>query len=290
MSLSLGQLKKITQDLGVIARGAGRILVDFKKKRKPLSVHIKDNQGPASEADLASEKFILLKLAALNKKWKLEASFLAEEDSYKNKKKLKELKKSPYLWCVDPLDGTNNYLMGIDYYAVSIALIHQGEVICGVIYRPETKELYFATKNGGAFKSVEEKRPISLRILQKKSFRPSAKSLNESVLATGFALEKGQKYRKEFSVFRKIMSKARAIRRMGSATLDLCFVAEGIFDGFWERGLAPWDIAAASLIVSESGFSVSNYSGEKLGPFDLTILACNRSLQSTFLRYLDSSS
>ena len=127
---------------------------------------------------------------------------------------------------------------------------------------------------------------LGRKSLEKKSWSSplvetkSKKKINEGIFVTGFATEKGIDLEIEFDVFRDILKKSRAVRRMGSAALDLCHVASGIFDGFWERGLAPWDVAASGLICLEAGVLVSNYEGDAFHPFQSSILAARKPLDN----------
>lgn len=250
-----------------IARKTGRKLVKYQKKIDKLNITSKEAQGVVSEADIVAEKFIIKELT----KSFPGTDFLAEESTYEDyastAEAVKALKKKEWLWVIDPLDGTTNYLNGMDYFAVCISLLHKGKIVTGVVYRPRTDELFYAEIGKGSFYKNGKSKSLSIKAKGKK------KLLRESLLVTGFATEKGVVFDEEFSQFKKMMEKSRGIRRMGSAALDLCFVASGVFDGFWERGLAPWDMAAAGIICSEAGVKVTDYYGQKFDPFVETILA-----------------
>lgn len=182
---------------------------------------------------------------------------------------MEHFKKEDWCWIIDPLDGTHNFLAGMDYYAVCICLAYRGTPEVGVVYRPSNGECFYALKGQGAFLKNLKSKQKAQKIYSEKS----GKKLDESMLVTGFATEKGVAFDIEFEYFRKIMGKSRGIRRMGSAALDLCYVASGLFSGFWERGLAPWDVAAPGLICLESGVRVTDYNGRKFHPFQKTIVA-----------------
>lgn len=164
-----------------------------------------------------------------------------------------ELEQADYVWIIDPLDGTTNFIHGFPQYAVSIALQHKGQIQHGVIYDPTRNELFTATRGRGAF-------------LNERRLRVSACSkLSEALLGTGFPFRAAhdnpdlERYMKLFGLMAK---RCAGIRRPGAAALDLAYVAAGRFDGFWEAGLKPWDIAAGALLVSESGGLVSDWQGE----------------------------
>lgn len=276
--LSLSAGKKVLKELEDIAADAGRILIRFKRK-KSLSVHGKASQGVASEADLASEKFIIKKLKKLEKDFQLNASMLAEENAFETfgeSSLYANLGEKEYCWSIDPLDGTNNYLTGLDYYAISIALLYQGLPIIAVVFRPERDECFCALKGLGASRKqlyAQKTRSKKLTTLLSEARKEPPKKISQAILATGFAAEKGIPFDREFETFRRVMENSRAVRRMGSAALDICYLAQGVFDGFWERGLAPWDTAGASLICQEAGVKVTDYSGQNFSPFGETILA-----------------
>jgi myo-inositol-1(or 4)-monophosphatase len=257
-----------------VAELAGTKLLRYRKKISGLKIKVKDAQGVATEADIQSEKLIIRELT---KKFP-GIPFLAEEEAYAKyggkSHAYSDFKKNEWGWVVDPLDGTNNFLAGMDYFAVCISLVHYGKPVLGVVYRPVNGDCFYALagektkfKNiltGGRAKNIfMEKAPNNLK---------------SSLLVTGFATEKGEKFDREFDIFVNMMGKCRGIRRMGSAALDLCYVASGVFDGFWERGLSPWDVSAAGLICQSAGVKVTDYKGQKFCPFDETIMAGRQGL------------
>lgn len=264
------EYKKYQKFAEVLSLEAGNILLRHEKKIDKLLIHYKKAQGVASSADFASEKHIIQKIKKAFPNHKI----LAEEDSFSQAiTNHKEFCEAPYTWIVDPLDGTNNFLNGINYYAVCIALAHYGKPVVGVVYRPSTKEGFSAIFQGGATFSLN-----GFKTRKKMLAKINSKELKQSIFCTGFATEKGERIGEEFLPFKRILTNSRAVRRMGSAALDLCYVARGIYDGFWERHLAPWDVAAAGLICLESGSRVTDFSGQAFTPFDRTIVAARAPL------------
>ena len=159
---------------------------------------------------------------------------------------------SSYKWIIDPLDGTTNYTHGFPFFCVSIGLEVQGEMALGVVYAPMLGELFVGMRGKGA-------------TLNGKRIHVSKEpSLSKSLLATGFPYDIREAARNNLNYFAKFAKRAQAIRRAGSAALDLCYLACGRFDGFWELRLAPWDLAAATLIVEEAGGKVTNFKGKRL--------------------------
>ncbi|MFA4982371.1 MAG: inositol monophosphatase family protein [Candidatus Omnitrophota bacterium] len=183
---------------------------------------------------------------------------------------------SPYKWIVDPLDGTTNFAHSFPFFCVSIALEMSGNVVLGVVYDPVRDELFYAEHGKGACLNNK-------RILVSKT-----QKLREGFLATGFAYGREKKDR-NVANFRRFLMKALAIRRAGSAALDLCYVACGRFDGYWEYGLHPWDSAAGMIIVREAKGLVTRFGGEDYYPYDNDILASNavihRSMQAILINH-----
>ena len=179
---------------------------------------------------------------------------------------------SPYRWIIDPLDGTTNFVHGVPIFAVSIAVEFNSEIIIGVVFDPTRNELFSALKNGGAF-------------LNEKQIKVSQiKTLSESITATGFPYETDSVFENNMEIFRAVYRKCQGVRRAGSAALDVCYVAAGRFDGFWEFGLNPWDVSAGALIVQEAGGQVGDYNGMKFKSDNVSqIIASNGKIHSELL-------
>jgi myo-inositol-1(or 4)-monophosphatase len=181
---------------------------------------------------------------------------------------------SEFLWVVDPLDGTTNYAHGFPVYCVSIGLRYLDSVILGVVYNPNLDELFTATRNGGAYLNGK-------RIAVSKT-----RSLTRSLLATGFPYDIRESKVNNLNHFSAFALKAQAVRRAGSAALDLCYLACGRFDGFWELKLAPWDVAAGSLMVAEAGGRVSDFRGGRFSIFAKEMLASNGKIHNQMIKTL----
>lgn len=270
----------LSMDLAV---KAARLLLLKQKKISSLKITNKKAQGIASSADTESEKLIV---DGIKKKYP-DHFILAEETAYKEymgeMDRYKFLKEKEWVWIIDPLDGTNNFLNGLDYFGICISLVHFGEPVVGLVLRPTNGECFYAIKGKGAKLmtfSGNFKKKSKVIGLKKSS---NKKSLCDSLLVTGFATEKGPVFDQEFALFKQMLGKSRGIRRMGSAALDLCYVARGIFDCFWERGLAAWDVSAAGLICLEAGVVVTDYEGQKFHPFQPTIVAGRAPLHKEIL-------
>ncbi len=181
---------------------------------------------------------------------------------------------SPWRWIVDPLDGSNNYAHGYPCFAVSIALEKEGEVVLGAVYNPILDELLTALAGGGAF------------INGKPTRVSGTNSLKESLLATGFPYDKRASAEDNLVPFCRFTKRARGIRRDGSAALDLCHVAMGRLDGFWEPKLSPWDVAAGSLLVREAGGEVTDFKGGPFSIYEGQVLASNGIIHADMLDVL----
>ena len=156
--------------------------------------------------------------------------------------------KSPERWIIDPLDGTTNFAHGVPLYGVSIAFAIENEILMGIVFNPSMDELYCAVKGEGA---TLNGRPISVS---------QAEDLNDSLLVTGFPYTLREMIDPLMARFKTMLNHAQGVRRLGAAALDLCYVACGRFDGFWEQRLKPWDTAAGSLIATEAGGMVTDFS------------------------------
>jgi myo-inositol-1(or 4)-monophosphatase len=218
---------------------AGKSLTRDFGEVQNLQVSLKGPGDYVSQADRRAEKIVREELLKARPTY----GFLGEESE--------EIKGTDgtHRWIVDPLDGTTNFLHGIPMFATSIALQRGAEIVAGVVYNPATDELFTAEKGGGAF--VNDRR---LRV-------SARKHLSDSVIGCGAPhLGRGQHGR--FLVqLRHVMGEVAGIRRMGSAAMDLAYVAAGRFDGFWEEYLSPWDVAAGVILIKEAGGFVSELGG-----------------------------
>jgi len=180
-----------------------------------------------------------------------------------------------HLWIIDPLDGTTNYAHGFPWYAVSIALHIDHSCQIGVVYHPEQNELFHAIRGNGAFLNNV---PVHVS---------SANELTQSLLATGFPYDIKHKTLNNIANFSQMLPQCQGIRRAGAAAVDLCYVACGRFDGFWELGLAPWDSAAGTLLITEAGGTVSTLDQKPFTPFEPSLAASNGLIHQAMLTILN---
>jgi myo-inositol-1(or 4)-monophosphatase len=244
------------EDVILIAREAGGIIKEA--FRTNFSVEFKTNEtNLVTEVDTKSEQMII---DFISKKYP-DHGILAEESGgdYKN---------NEYVWIVDPLDGTTNFAHGLPIFSVSIGIKMNGKIICGVVYDIMQDLLYQAESGSGAF-------------CNNRKLKVSAnENLHHSVLVTGFPYDISDNPYNAIELFSVFLKKSRAVRRLGSAAIDMCYVADGVFDGFWEVKLNPWDVCAGSLIVEEAGGLVTDFLGKPRDLFCKEILATNGKVHS----------
>jgi myo-inositol-1(or 4)-monophosphatase len=223
------------------ARAAGAIINRASMDLDLLRINTKGPNDFVSEVDQAAEQVIIETL--------LQAypghGILAEESGREH-----GARDSEYVWIIDPLDGTTNFIHGFPVYAVSIALAHRGVVQQAVVYDPSRNDLFYATKGRGAY-------------LNDRRLRVSKRTrMQDALIGTGFPFRRGDNFKRYLKIFEEVMQQCAGLRRPGAAALDLCYVAAGWYDAFFETGLNPWDVAAGSLIITEAGGLIGNFTGE----------------------------
>ena len=253
--------------LMTVARDAalegGRILLEFLDS--DLEVSAKGPRNLVTEADLAAERTII---DAIRRNFPHD-SILAEESGVHGAGERQ--------WVIDPLDGTTNYSHRYPFFSVSLAYRVAGRIQLGVVYDPVAEELFSATLGGGAQ-------------LNCKSIQVSAETdLRRGFLATGFSYDYGE-METNLDLFARVSRQVQAVRRDGSAALDLCYVACGRFDGYWELSLSPWDMAAGWLVVEEAGGRVTDLDGSPFQLEERTVLASNGRIHRDLVEMLKSAS
>ncbi len=232
---------------------------------KPRVANHKGKTDLVTVTDLNSENIIKSIIRASYP----DHGLLAEESE-------QESSQSDFLWIIDPLDGTTNFVHGYPCFAVSIGLFFQNKpLIAAVLEMPNTK-LYTAIKNEGVWC---EGQPISCSITN---------SLEKSLLVTGFGYEHGEHWAKNMRLFQHFTDKTQGVRRLGAAAVDLCHVASGKVDGFWEFDIKPWDTAAGILIATESGCIVTQMNGSDYSIYDNNILVANPKIHSEMIKEIKS--
>lgn len=262
MAIDFEKILKIMKDA---ALESGSYLSEAFKKG--VQVQFKGTINLVTEADINSEKIIKEYLEE-----KTGLSVVGEESGG-------ALPDNSLYFLVDPLDGTTNFSRRIPFYAVSIALMDGKNPVAGLVYLPEFGEVYYAVYGNGAYLESFGKNLEKLEVSH-------VEKLSDAVLATGFPYDVWENYEDVLSSLKAMLTNARALRRFGAAAVDLCYVARGIFDGFFELRLKPWDTAAGSLIVREAGGKVTDRKGIEYSPFMQEICATNGKIHSEFLEVL----
>ncbi|MEA1928219.1 MAG: inositol monophosphatase family protein [Candidatus Auribacterota bacterium] len=240
---------------------AGKII-----REKSATVFRVDHKGAAdlvTEVDLAAEKEIITILSR-----DFPDHRIVGEESGPGQGE------SDYIWWIDPIDGTTNFVHGYPFYSVSVALEYRGESIMGIVYDPTRNELFQAVKGKGASLNGT---PISVSMVE---------TLNDSLLATGFPYDR-ERRREALDSAARLLKLVQGVRRDASAALDLAYVAAGRLDGFWEFGLKPWDTAAGRLLVEEAGGRVSDFGGDIFDIRRGAVVASNSRIHANLLEQLN---
>jgi len=253
-------LKQTTKQVCNLSIAVGKFISDEAKKFSAGDIEIKGHNNFVTYVDKESEKLLVDELSKI-----LPGSgFIAEEDTVERSDK-------EFTWIIDPLDGTTNYIHHLPVYSISIALMQDNELILGVVYEINNEECFYSWKGGNAYMNDQV-------IKVTDTFE-----LEQAFLATGFPYYDYSRLENYICLFRESLQRTRGVRRMGSAAVDLAYVACGRFDGFFEYGLNPWDVAAGAFIVKQAGGQVSNFVNGPEFLFNKEILSTNGHIHSEFM-------
>jgi len=253
---------KITEEALEIIRRAGNMVRQHHGKLSARQIEHKGTHDFVTEIDKKVEKFLAENLGALIPG----SGFLTEE------KTVEELD-AEYVWIIDPIDGTTNFIHGLYPVAVSVALQYRGRTVWGMVYEPGLDELFYADETGAYLNG----NPVKVS---------DETSLDRSLIATGFPYKNYDKLDAYMNSFRYLMFHTAGIRRLGSAAADLVYVACGRMDGFYEYGLSPWDVAAGAFIVRQAGGRVTDFRGGTDWLYGGEILATNKKIHDEFVQTL----
>ncbi len=258
-------LEKLTANVNSIAIETGEFIIEQRKGFSLDKVEIKALNQLVSYVDIQAEKQLVQHLSLLLP----EAGFITEENT--STKGTAE-----YNWIIDPLDGTTNFIHNVPVYSISIALAKGEEILIGVVYELGRKELFAAWKNGGAWLNGE-----SINV-------SSELELTKSLIATGFPYYDFEQMEAYINVLKSLLKSTHGLRRMGSAAVDMAYVACGRFEGFFEYGLHAWDVAAGVLLVKEAGGNVTDFKGVNDYLFGETIISGNAAISESLLKLIKS--
>lgn len=250
----------LTHQVVELSKNIGQFLLKEIKTLKQSDVEEKGIHNLVTHVDKSAEKQIIETLSKLLP----ESGFIAEEGT---STKVGET----YNWIVDPLDGTTNFIHGVPLYSVSIALKKDDELVLGVIYEPNLDECFYTWKGAPSFLNEKEIQVSSIP------------TIDRSLFATGFPYQDYSKLDNFMEFFIYLMRNSRGVRRLGSAAVDLAYIACGRYEGFYEYGLNPWDIAAGILLVQNAGGKVFDFSGGQNYLFGEDIIAVNTNISEEFL-------
>ncbi|MFO7613373.1 MAG: inositol monophosphatase family protein [Bacteroidales bacterium] len=245
-------LENITLKVCDLSRSTGQYLLEQLRLIRGKDIELKDEHNFVTYVDRHAEEMIVDELSKI-----LPGSgFLAEEGTGGRSD-------NEVVWIIDPLDGTTNYVHGIPLFAISIALMISDQVVAGVVLEPNRDECFYAWKNGPAF--------LNNRMIRVSS----AGQLQNSLIVTGFPYKRDEILDPYIRLFKGFLQRTQDLRRLGSAATDLAYVAAGRFEGFYEIGLNPWDVAAGSLIVRQAGGQVTDFDGRQDYLFGKSLVASN---------------
>ncbi len=263
VTLTQAELDRCRRTAVRAALASGRVLRRY--FTRPLRHLSKPDSSIVTVADRESEQVCRKILGSTG----IPLDFLGEESGYRPHETL-----SVGRWIVDPLDGTTNFIHSFPMFCVSIGLEIRGVLVLGVIYQPITRELFIAEKGRGARRNG------------KKIHVSRVATLERALLSTGFSTSRDGLLRSELQAFEKLSVRSQGVRRPGAAALDLAYTACGLFDGFWENGLSPWDVAAGTLLVTEAGGRVTEFDGRTYRLGSRGIVASNRRIHGALLPIL----
>lgn len=253
-------LKNLCQGACHAATQAGEFIFHERANFNPETVEVKSFNQLVSYVDQQAEAILVKELAKLFP----DAGFITEEKTVATEEK-------EWMWVIDPLDGTTNFIHNLPVFSVSIGLLRNKQPVLGVVYEVNRKELFYAWENGGAWLNGN---PIKVK---------TNSEIEKSLLATGFPYYDFKIMDKYLATLSHLMKHSQGMRRMGSAAVDLAYTACGRFDAFFEYGLSPWDVAGGICLIREAGGVVSDFSGGDDCIFGRTIIGSSQALYPAFL-------
>jgi myo-inositol-1(or 4)-monophosphatase len=256
-------LKTICQNACLIAAEAGNFIRTERQHFQANSVEVKSFNQLVSYVDKTAEEILVKGLSAALP----EAGFITEEETIATQNK-------EWMWVIDPLDGTTNFIHNLPVYSVSIGLLKNNKPIMGIVYEVNKDEMFYAWNGGGAFLNGQ---PISVK---------TNADLGKSLLATGFPYYDYQQMDAYLDTLKYFMKNTQGMRRMGSAAIDLAYTACGRFDAFFEYGLSPWDVAGGICLIEEAGGVIADFEGGNNALFGRSIMGSSKALFPAFSKVI----
>lgn len=256
-------LQQLSNQVSSLVKSTGTYILAEREKFSLEHVEVKSLNQLVSYVDKEAERQLAEGLSQLIP----QAGFIAEEGSGSNHR-------NEWTWVIDPLDGTTNFIHGLPVYSISVGLLHHGKEKVGVVYHVPMNEMFVAWENGGAW------------LNGKKINVSPVRDLSKSLMATGFPYYDFKGMEPYLNVLKNCMKQTHGLRRMGSAAIDLAYVACGRFEGFFEYGLSPWDVAGGSILIKEAGGVVSDFDGGNNYIMGKTIIAANAGVYEQFFQMI----
>ena len=254
-------LESICTQVCNLAKEVAKFIQNEKNKINAENIEVKGLHDFVTYVDKTAEKKLVEKLLLILP----EAGFITEEKTINKKGE-------HYNWIIDPLDGTTNFIHSLPCFCISIALMRDEQVVLGVIYEINFEECFYAWENSPSFMNGK---PIQVS---------KAPTLNDSLLATGFPYYDYGKLKQYMELFQHLMKSTHGLRRLGSAAADMAYVACGRFEGFYEYGLQPWDVAAGVIIIKQAGGKLSDFKGDEDYIFGKELIASNNNIFDELLQ------
>ncbi|MGB0430554.1 MAG: inositol monophosphatase family protein [Bacteroidia bacterium] len=256
-------LKEQTKQVIEVCKKVADFIFNERKSFSNGTVQAKANQvhDLVTHVDVESEKRLIKALKSIEP----QAGFITEETNHQYKSGLN--------WIIDPIDGTTNFVQNVPHYCISVALANNEDILLGVVCNVANGDIYYSYKGGLSYCNADV-----LKVSDKKA-------ITDALIATGFSVKDNSRLKQNLQLLQIIIEQTRGVRRLGSAALDLCYVAKGVFDAYYESNLSAWDVAAGILIVKNAGGQISDYKNGSEFLFGNEILATNGNIHSQLLRY-----
>jgi myo-inositol-1(or 4)-monophosphatase len=262
----MSDYKELIKEVNRICKEVGRFIQLEQTRLSLQNIEEKGRNNFVTYVDKAAETLIIGELHSLIP----DAVFLAEENT-----KTEQKEEFSHRWIIDPIDGTTNFIHGVPCYSISIALEQQGEIVAGTVYDVVNKECFWSVKGDKAY--INET-PIKVSNRAK---------LEDALLVTGFPYRHGEALDQWMELFKHFIKNTHGVRRLGSAALDLAWVAAGRFESFYEYGLSPWDVAAGAFIVKQAGGEVTDFSGGDSYLFGHQLISSNKILHAELMSVIN---
>jgi myo-inositol-1(or 4)-monophosphatase len=260
------QLELICQQACKIAKEAGNFIRTERKNFSMSDVEVKSFNQLVSYVDKSAEELLVQGLSKILP----QAGFITEENTIATEQK-------EFMWIIDPLDGTTNFIHDLPVYSVSVGLLHDNKIVCGIVFEVNKDELFYAWKDGGAWLNGNR---INVK---------TNAELGKSLLATGFPYYDYKQMDQYLNTLKYLMKNTQGMRRMGSAAIDLAYTACGRFDGFFEYGLSPWDVAGGICLIEEAGGIVTDFEGNKNCHFGKGIVGASTAIYPAFFEIVSEN-